>query len=141
VSIAIENHSNNLINLPDSLRWMLEFSRGLPLGVALAPYHLPQDPALLAGLIRDLGDRLLLFYAWEYGKGCMKPMPLEEELMQLPGRGPLDYAPLLGRCGTSVLPAGQRSSCTPRRAAGPSWRPRRWSPLKSTARAATSRRS
>ena len=25
----------------------------------------------------------------------MKPMPLEEELMQLPGRGPLDYAPLL----------------------------------------------
>jgi sugar phosphate isomerase/epimerase len=95
VSIAIENHSNNLINLPDSLRWMLEFSRGLPLGVALAPYHLPQDPALLAGLIRDLGDRLLLFYAWEYGKGCMKPMPLEEELMQLPGRGTLDYAPLL----------------------------------------------
>lgn len=95
VQIAIENHSNNLINTPESLRWMLEFSKGLPLGVALAPYHLPQDPALLAGLIRELGDRLLLFYAWEYGKGCMKPMPLEEELMQLPGRGVLDYAPLL----------------------------------------------
>jgi sugar phosphate isomerase/epimerase len=25
----------------------------------------------------------------------MKPMPIEEELMQLPGRGPLDWAPLL----------------------------------------------
>jgi len=95
VHIAIENHGNNLINTPDSLRWMLEFSKGLPLGVALAPYHLPQDPALLAGLIRELGDRLLVFYAWEYGRGCMKPMPLEEELMQLPGRGVLDYEPLL----------------------------------------------
>jgi len=95
VQVAIENHSNNLINTPDSLRWMLELSEGQPLGVALAPYHLPQDPALLAGLIREFGPRLLLFYAWEYGRGCMKPMPLEEELMQMPGRGPLDYTPLL----------------------------------------------
>ena len=95
VQVAIENHSNNLINTPDSLRWMLEFSPGQPIGVALAPYHLPQDPELLAGLIREMGPRLLLFYAWEYGRGCMKPMPLEEELMQMPGRGPLDYAPLL----------------------------------------------
>jgi len=95
VQVAIENHSNNLINTPDSLRWMLEFSSGQPIGVALAPYHLPQDPELLAGLIREMGPRLLLFYAWGYGRGCMKPMPLEEELMQMPGRGPLDYAPLL----------------------------------------------
>ncbi len=95
VQIAIENHSNNVINSPDSLLWMLEFAQGLPLGVALAPYHLPQDPALLAGLIRKFGDRLLLFYAWEYGRGCMKPMPIEEELMQMPGRGGLDYAPIL----------------------------------------------
>ncbi len=95
VQIAIENHSSTLINEPDSLRWLRDFSVGLPLGVALAPYHLPQDPALLAGLIRELADRLALFYGWEYGKGCMKPMPIEEELMQLPGRGPLDWAPLL----------------------------------------------
>lgn len=95
VQVAIENHSSTLIHEPDSLRWMRDFSVGLPLAVALAPYHLPQDPALLAGLIRELDDRLALFYAWEYGRGCMKPMPLEEELMQLPGRGSLDWAPLL----------------------------------------------
>lgn len=95
VEIAIENHGSTLINTPDSIRWLREFGQGLPLGLALAPYHLPQDPALIAGLIRELGDRLLLFYAWEYGRGCMKPMPLDEELMQLPGRGPLDWAPPL----------------------------------------------
>lgn len=95
VEIAIENHGSMLINTPDSIRWLREFGQGLPLGLALAPYHLPQDPALIAGLIRELGDRLLLFYAWEYGRGCMKPMPLDEELMQLPGRGPLDWAPPL----------------------------------------------
>ncbi len=95
VEIAIENHSNTLVNPAESILWLRDFSHGLPLGIALAPYHLPQDPALLAGLIRDLGDRLLLFYAWEYGRGCMKPMPLEEELMQLPGRGLLDWAPPL----------------------------------------------
>jgi len=95
VRIAIENHSNNIINTPDSLKWLAEFGRGQPLGVALAPYHLPQDPALIAGLIRDLGPSLLLFYGWEYGRGCMKPMPKEEELMQMPGRGTLDFKPLL----------------------------------------------
>lgn len=95
VSVAIENHSNNLINTPDSLRWLVEFGRGQPLGIALAPYHLPQDTALLSGLIRELGSSLLLFYGWQYGKGCMKPMPKDDELMQLPGRGPLDFRPLL----------------------------------------------
>lgn len=95
VKIAIENHSNNIINTPDSLRWLAEFGRGLPLGVALAPYHLPQDSALLAGLIRDLDSALLLFYGWQYGNGCMKPMPKEEELLQMPGRGSLDFKPLV----------------------------------------------
>jgi sugar phosphate isomerase/epimerase len=95
VQVAIENHSSTLINEPDAIRWLRDFSAGKPLGIALAPYHLPQDPELMAGLIRELDDRLALFYAWEYGRGCMKPMPLEEELMQLPGRGSLDWAPLL----------------------------------------------
>ena len=27
--------------------------------------------------------------------GCMKPMPKEEELQQMPGRGPLDWKPVL----------------------------------------------
>ena len=94
--IGIENHVNNLIDTPDSLRWLADAARNVPgLGIALAPYHLPQDSALLADLIHHLDDKLALFYAWEHGKGCMKPMPKEEELQQMPGRGPLDWKPLL----------------------------------------------
>lgn len=96
VTIGIENHINNLIDSPDSLRWLADFSRGVAgLGIALAPYHLPQDTALLSDLIRHIDNKLTLFYAWEHGKGCMKPMPKEDELMQMPGRGPLDWKPLL----------------------------------------------
>lgn len=95
ITIVIENHGNNLIEHPDSLRWLAEFSQGLNLGIELAPYHLPQDPHLIADLIRDLGNRIKMFLAWQYGKGCMKPMPKDEELQQMPGRGPLDFQPLL----------------------------------------------
>jgi sugar phosphate isomerase/epimerase len=93
--IAIENHGNNLIDSPDSLRWLAE-AAGPGVGIALAPYHLPQDPAMLAALIRDIGPKLALFYAWEHGLGCTKPMPKDEELQQMPGRGKLDFKPLLG---------------------------------------------
>ena len=95
ITIAIENHGKNLIESPDALRWLAEFGKDLPLGIELAPYHLPQDTALLAGLIKDLGPKLTVFLAWQYGMGCMKPMPKDEELQQMPGRGPLDFTPLL----------------------------------------------
>ncbi|QDV26863.1 sugar phosphate isomerase/epimerase family protein [Aureliella helgolandensis] len=95
VTLAIENHGNNLIDSPDSLKWLAELTPSKHLGIALAPYHLPQDPELLAGVIRDLGPALKVFYAWEHGQGCMTRLPKEQELMQLPGRGPLDFGPLL----------------------------------------------
>ena len=95
ITIAIENHGKNLIDSPDSLRWLVEFGKELPLGVELAPYHLPQEPALIAGLIKDLGNRIKVFCAWEHGHGCMKPMPKDEELLQMPGRGTLDFTPVL----------------------------------------------
>lgn len=96
VSIGIENHINNLIDSPDSLRWLADGIRDMPgIGIALAPYHLPQDSALLADLIRHIDQKMTLFYAWEHGMGCSKPMPKEEELKQMPGRGPLDWKPLL----------------------------------------------
>ena len=94
VTIAIENHGNNLIDSPDSLKWLAEFG-GEQLGIALAPYHLPQDEKMLAKLIRDLGNRIKMFYAWQHGMGCMKKLPKEQELLQMPGRGKLDFAPLL----------------------------------------------
>jgi sugar phosphate isomerase/epimerase len=95
VTIAIENHGNALLCSPDSLRWFAEMASSPNLGVALAPYHLPQDPQLLARLIEDLGPKLALFYAWQHGHGCMTKLPKDEELLQMPGRGPLDFTPLL----------------------------------------------
>jgi sugar phosphate isomerase/epimerase len=95
VTIAIENHSSGLLESPDALRWLHELAPASGPGIAFAPYHLPQDAGLLAGLIRDLGNRIRMFYAWQHGDGCMKPLPKEREFLQLPGRGPLDFRPLL----------------------------------------------
>lgn len=96
VTIGIENHVNNLIDTPDSLRWLADFTRNVQgVGIALAPYHLPQETALLSDLIRHIDKKLTLFYAWEHGMGCMKPMPKDEELQQMPGRGKFDFKPLL----------------------------------------------
>jgi sugar phosphate isomerase/epimerase len=93
--IGIENHGNALVATLDSLRYFAEFAASPSLGIALAPYHLPQDADELARLIEDLGPKLVHFYAWQYGQGCMEPLPKEQELEQLPGRGSLDFTPLL----------------------------------------------
>ena len=95
VTIAIENHGHSLINSPDSLKWLIELCPSEHLAIALAPYHLPQDTALLSGLIRALGSRIAVFYAWQHGMGCMKKLPKEQELLQMPGRGELEFAPLI----------------------------------------------
>ncbi len=94
VTIGIENHGNNLIDSPDAVKWLVEYMPSKHLGIALAPYHLPQNPDLIAGLIRDLGDRMAMFYAWQHGKGSGK-LPKQDELLQMPGRGPLDFGPIV----------------------------------------------
>jgi sugar phosphate isomerase/epimerase len=95
VTIAIENHGNNLIESPDSLKWLAELRPSKHLGIALAPYHLPQEPKQLAELIETLGNSIAVFYAWQHGMGCMEKLPKEQELLQMPGRGDLDFGPLL----------------------------------------------
>jgi len=95
VTIAIENHGNQLIESPDSLRYFAELSGSGRLGIAFAPYHLPQDPMLLAQLIRDIGPRMVHFYAWEHGMGCHEKRPKAQEMKQLPGYGPLDFGPIV----------------------------------------------
>ncbi|SFI01006.1 sugar phosphate isomerase/epimerase family protein [Planctomicrobium piriforme] len=95
VVIAIENHGNGLMESPDSVKWLVELEPSTTLGIALAPYHLPQEEKLLAELIRTIGNRMAVFYGWQHGNGCMKKLPKEEELLQMPGRGPLDFTPLL----------------------------------------------
>lgn len=95
ITIAIENHANNLIDSPDSLRYLAELRPSKHLSIAFAPYHLPQDEALLADLLNELGQSISVFYAWEHGNGCMTKMPKEEELLQMPGRGKLDFSSML----------------------------------------------
>ncbi len=95
VTIGIENHANALIHTPDSMRYLAEAATSPRLGIALAPYHLPQDEKLLSRLIEDLGPKLVHFYAWQHGQGCMKKLPKAQELEQMPGRGKLDFSPLL----------------------------------------------
>ena len=73
VTIAIENHSSNLINTPDSLKWLAELAPSKHLGIALAPYHLERrgvDAAGHAALIKALGNRIVGAFA----------MPLRDEL-------------------------------------------------------------
>lgn len=95
VTIAIENHGNNLIDSPDAIRWLAELRSSENLGIALAPYHLPQDENLIASLIKDCAPAIAMFYAWQHGNGCMSAQPKETELLQMPGRGPLDFAPII----------------------------------------------
>lgn len=95
VTIAIENHANNLIESPDSLKWLAELRPSPHLAIAFAPYHLPQQEKLLADLIRSLDGAIAMFYAWQHGMGCTRKLPKHQELLQMPGRGELDFAPLL----------------------------------------------
>ena len=95
VRLAIENHANNLIDSPDSLRYLAELSPSPNLAIAFAPYHLPQNATMMANLIGELGPSIALFYAWEYGIGSNVRVPKQQELMQLPGRGKLNFAPLV----------------------------------------------
>jgi sugar phosphate isomerase/epimerase len=95
VTIAIENHGNNLIDSPDSLKWLAELRPDDHLGIALAPYHLEQDTKMMAELIRTLGNSIKVFYAWQHGMGCHVKLPKEQELLQMPGRGDLEFRPLL----------------------------------------------
>jgi len=96
--IGVENHGNNLIDSPDSLRWLIELSPSSNIGIALAPYHLENlglGPDELAKLILDLKGRMPMFYAWQHGMGCHKKLPKEQEILQMPGRGPLDFKPIV----------------------------------------------
>ena len=95
ITISIENHGSALIETPDAMKWLIEFTDSPHFGIALAPYHLPDDAELVAKLIEALGQGLALFYAWQHGMGCHEKLPKEQELLQLPGRGTLDFAPIL----------------------------------------------
>jgi sugar phosphate isomerase/epimerase len=95
VQVALENHAGGLLSEMDALPWMMEAIPDQHVGIALAPYHLPQDAQALARLIKTLGQRILHFYAWQHGEGSSKRMPKVLEMKQMAGYGPLDFRPLI----------------------------------------------
>jgi len=97
MTIAVENHSSQLLYHPDSLRYFAEFNTSKHLGVAFAPHHLYQFVDQIPALIRELGDDNIPFmYFQEHSEGMKKKAPKEIEMQQMPGfGGGLDYRPIV----------------------------------------------
>jgi sugar phosphate isomerase/epimerase len=83
--LAIENHSNSLLDRPDSYKAFVDQNTSPRVGLALAPYHLQAGGASVPEVIRICGRQLLFFYAWQN----------QPETGQLPGVGPTDFKPWL----------------------------------------------
>ena len=92
IIIAVENHSNQLLHHPDSLRYFAEFNQSPNLGIAFAPHHLHEWESQIPQLIRDLGNKNIPFiYFQEHSQGIFEKVSKEIEMQQLPGFGSLDY--------------------------------------------------
>jgi sugar phosphate isomerase/epimerase len=94
VKLAIENHLNGLLETPDGVRVLAEEIREPHVGISFAPFHLPQDAAMLGQLVDDVAGRILYYYAWQFGDGSGDLAPSKQK-RQLPGVGPLDFKPML----------------------------------------------
>jgi sugar phosphate isomerase/epimerase len=96
VTMAIENHVNSMLSHPDSIRYFAELNPSKNVGIAFAPHHLAEHVDLIPTLIREIGnDQMPFIYFQEHHPSTKQTMPKEEELKQLPGRGTLDYVPIL----------------------------------------------
>jgi sugar phosphate isomerase/epimerase len=86
VRLAIENHSDAMLNSPDSFKAFLDLNPAPKhVGLGIAPYHLQNIKAPVDEVIRMAGSQLLFFYAWQSAPG----------MNQLPGHGPTDFVPWL----------------------------------------------
>ncbi len=94
VQLAIENHLNGLLETPDGCRILADEIKEKHVGISLAPFHLPQDAALLGKLVGDIAPKIFYYYAWQYGDGSGDLAPSKQK-RQLPGIGPLDFKPML----------------------------------------------
>ncbi len=98
VLMAFENHGNAMLHSPDSMRYFAEFNPDpRHVGIAFAPHHLQNfGNDMPAKMISELGNEHIPFiYFQEYGIGSKKRVDKETELEQLPGRGTLDYIPIV----------------------------------------------
>jgi sugar phosphate isomerase/epimerase len=81
--IAIENHAHAILDSPQSFELFTKHNPAPEVvGFSIAPYHLQRRKADVAQVIRDHGDKLLFFYAWQLAEGTK----------QLPGHGPVDFS-------------------------------------------------
>jgi len=81
--IAIENHSNAILNSVDSFKVFLDLATHPRLWIAIAPYHLQRDHTPVDEVIALAGHRTLFFYAWQN----------EPDINQLPGFGSTGFTP------------------------------------------------
>ena len=93
VTIAVENHVNQALHHPDSIKAFADLNTSPNLGLAFAPHHLHEWQDQIPALIRYAGAKNLPFiYFQEHSEGIFKKASKEIELQQLPGfGGGLDY--------------------------------------------------
>ncbi len=93
ITIALENHSKQLLYHPDALRYFAEYNKSPNLGVAFAPHHLHLFEDEIPSLVHDLGNENIPFmYFQEHSEGIFVKTSKEIEMQQLPGYGGgLDY--------------------------------------------------
>jgi len=93
VTIAVENHVNQALHHPDSLKAFADLNTSPNLGIAFAPHHLHEWQDQIPSLIRYVGAKNLPFiYFQEHSDGIFKKASKEVEMQQLPGNGGgLDY--------------------------------------------------
>ena len=96
LTIAVENHANQFLYHPDAIRYFAELNCHEALGIAFAPHHLHEHISLIPKLIKELGNENIPFiYFQEYGIGSKKTVEKKIELEQMPGKGTLDYVPIV----------------------------------------------
>jgi len=92
VDIGIENHGNALLWQPDSFRYFCEFATSPRLKISFAPFHLPQNPEEIGGLLREIGPKLAHIYLWQKPT---KERIAADPLAALPGHGGMDFTPIV----------------------------------------------
>ena len=50
---------------------------------------------MIGRLVRHAGPAVKFVYAQQHGMGSSKKLPKEQEMLQMPGRGKLDFGPLV----------------------------------------------
>lgn len=96
VVIAIENHDRQMLYHPDSLKAFADLNKSPNLGVAFAFHHLTRWSQSIPTLLRYMGSEQIPFiYFQEHSEGIRKKVSKDIEMQQLPGKGRLDYRPIV----------------------------------------------